>query len=319
MDNVFSRAAVMRRRLGTGEAPRLATVAATHTATTQAITKAAGQVQKPVPSRALATEHREATLLFIARVGYATVRQVARAVWGKADKSARMCAGRSLRWLSERNLLTRKRDGDTASCEYLYALTRAGVTTLNGLDVSLPGGKAHGRDWLRYAHSHRNACNDVFASLYASAELKEAKMKVYSELEIRAGTAPVCNLEYKSADGSRFSKIPDLLMVGPRDRVTWIEVENAYRNDRDLQKVLSMMRAEALTEKPRVNQFVFYITAKGAVRIGERLKNALKPEPGAALGSIAAADTRILREMLFVFAIDRDTLAEKVLVAPPHK
>jgi len=315
MNHVSTRRAALRRSFGA----QAATPQKTAVSSAPATVKATCQEPRTTASRVLAVEHREATLQFIARVGYATVRQVARGVWGKADKSARMGAGRSLRWLLERNLVTRKRDGDTASCEYLYALTRAGVTALNGLDVSLPGGKAHGRDWLRYAHAHRNACNDVFASMYASKVLKETEMKVYSELEIRAGTAPVCNLEYKSADGSRFSKIPDLLIVGPRDRVTWIEVENAYRNDRDLQKVLSMMRAEALTEKPRVNQFVFYITAKGAVRIGERLKNALKPDPGAAHGSIAAADTRILREMLFVFAIDRDTLAEKVLVAPAHK
>jgi len=310
MSNLSGRAAALRRSLGAetavpvppGPVPRAA------------ISKAANQEPKAA-SRALAVEHREAILQFIARVGYTTTRQVAMAVWHKADKSARMCAGRSLRWLIGRNLLMRKRDGETASCEYLHALTRAGVLALNGLDISLPGGKAHGRDWLRYAHSHRNACNDVFALLYASEQAKAAQVAVYSELEIRASLAPLSKLDYKHTDGSRFSKIPDLLLVGPGG-VGWVEVENAYRNDRDLNKMLAMMRAEALSEIPRVSRFIFYVTAKGANRIGERLRRALSRDPAARPGTIAAADTKILREMLFVFAIDRDTLTGKALVAP---
>ena len=93
--------------------------------------------------------------------------------------------------------------------------------------------------------------------------------------------------------------------------VGWIEVENAYRNERDFQKMLAMMRAEALSEKPRVKQFIFYITARGAARIGERFKSALAFDLAAPPGSIAAADTKIRREMLFVFELDRESLTEK--------
>jgi hypothetical protein len=306
MANVSSRAAALRRRLSSEEAPRATTLEAA----AQVTSKAVGQEPTTVPSRVTAIVHREAILQFIARVGYATNRQIAKGVWGKTDASARMCAGRSLRWLLSRHMLTRKRDGETASCEYLYCLTRAGVTALNGLDAHLPGGKADGRDWLRYAHAHRSACNDVFASLYAYDALKSAGVDVYSELEIRSGIAPLCKLEYQSADGSRFGKIPDLLLMGARG-TGWIEVENAYRNDRDFQKMLSMMRAEASLDEPRVNQFIFYITSKSASRIGERLKHALTFDPTAPRGSIASADTKILREMLVVFALDRESLTEQ--------
>jgi hypothetical protein len=302
MNTVSSRAAALRRRISAGDFPRTATPVLPVKATEMA----AGRV----PARVTAEQHREATLLLLARLGYGTARQVARAVWCKADASSRVSAGRTLRWLLSKNLITRRRDGGTASCEYLYALTRSGVQWLNGLDGYLPGGRPHARDWLRYAHPHRTACNDVASSLLGQKALVAGGLTVYSELEIRSGIVPISKLEYAAAGGTRFAKIPDLLITGPRG-VGWVEVENAYRNERDFQKMLAMMRAEALSKEPRVNQFIFYICARGAARIGARFQNALAFDLTAPPGSIAAADTKIQREMLFVFELDRESLQEK--------
>lgn len=90
--------------------------------------------------------YRVNTLRLLARVGYASTRQVARAVWWRCDESTRKMAGRTLRWLLEHGLIVTKRDGDSINGEQLAAVTAAGAAWLAENGDPLPYGKAHARD-----------------------------------------------------------------------------------------------------------------------------------------------------------------------------
>lgn len=87
-------------------------------------------------------EYRAKTLKFLARVGYATTRQIARAVLGVCDISSRKMAGRTIRSLLALGYLVQKRDGDSIAGEMMLALNRAGVAALAEL-VEMPNGRAH--------------------------------------------------------------------------------------------------------------------------------------------------------------------------------
>lgn len=248
-------------------------------------------------------EYRARTLRFLARVGYATTRQVARAVWWKCTASTRRMASRTLHWLAAHGLIVTKREGNNRAGELLSAISTSGAAWLAEFGEPLPYGKAHSRDWLRHAHSHRTACNSVYA---ASCGLFP-DTSAWSELEIRAGLAPLSQLTFKQ-DGVDLAKVPDVLIENANGGLVWVEVENTWRNDKDLAKMVAALRA--MFQQPgRIREAWLVITSPGAKTIGQRLRRALThgPESGWAR-QVRETDARILERHLHVFMLDDETL-----------
>jgi len=253
----------------------------------------------------LGREYRVKTLKFLARTGYATTRQLARAVWGGCDTSSRKMAGRTIRRLRQLGYLVVKRDGNSVAGEQMLALTRAGVDALAEF-TQLPDGRAHARDWLRHAHPHRTACNSFYAAMVAGLEDEVG----FTELEIRAGAAPrqLSMYQYRDGEGQLQQKIPDVLLHGASGPV-WVEIENSWRGARDFDKLVQFLRNIFGRPAPLVEKVWFVVTARGAQSIGRRLHAALSH----ALDSgyprqIRELDAHILRDRIAVVHLDRDQL-----------
>lgn len=248
--------------------------------------------------------YRAQTLRLLARLGYASTRQIALGVWRGTDESCRKMAGRTVSWLLEQGFLVVKREGGTVNGERLAAVTAAGARWLAEYGEPIPGGKAHGRDWLRHAHSHRSACNSVYVSLAGLSDDKN----VWSELEIRARIAPVHQFSY-TFENSETTKIPDVLARLADGRYAWIEIENAWRNQTDLRKLIEFMRAMFHGSQTRFACVHCVITAPGAKSIGARLRKAMTHglDSGEAR-QVKELDSRILSQHLKVSQLDPETL-----------
>jgi hypothetical protein len=256
--------------------------------------------ERKMNKREQGTLYRALTLRALAHLGYATTRQIAKIVWRQCDGSTRKMAGRTLRWLHERGYIVTKRDGDSVNGEQLTAVTAAGAEWLARNGDPLPFGKAHARDWLRHAHSHRTACNSV----YAAAGLL-ADRCAWSELEIRAGLAPLRQLAY-SNEGVVQGKIPDVLLQLTTG-LAWIEVENSWRSNNELAKVVASMRSMFVDK--RIAQVHFVITAPGAKTIGARLRKAFTHEAQSGEPrQVRELDSKILHGFMKVFTLNSDTL-----------
>lgn len=250
-------------------------------------------------------EYRAKTLKFLARVGYATTRQIAMAVLGSCDMSGRKMAGRTIRSLFALGYLVKKRDGDSVAGEMMLALNRAGVAALAEL-AEMPHGRAHARDWLRHAHKHRTACNSVYAAVTRGLDEDIG----WSELEIRAGSAPakLSAFSYIDDDGISLQKIPDLLLHGFAGPI-WVEVENTWRGARDMQKLVCFLRRIFGRPVSLVEKVWFVVTAPGAKTIGERLHKALTHQQDSGYPrQIRELDAKILSEHLAIFQLDIDLL-----------
>lgn len=258
-------------------------------------------LERTMNKREQGIHYRVQMLTTLARLGYATTRQLAKIVWRRCDGSTRKMAGRTLRWLSGSGYITTRRDGDSVNGEQLAAVTIAGAAWLARNGTPLPYGKSHARDWLRHSHSHRTACNSVYA---ATAGLRP-EMCAWSELEIRAGLAPLGQLAY-TFDGALLGKIPDMLIEVPGGLI-WVEVENGWRSDKDLAKVVASMRAMVIDK--RIKEVHFVITAPGAKSIGARLRKALTH--GCESGwprQVKEMDAQILAHYMKVFTLDSEAM-----------
>lgn len=257
--------------------------------------------------RQMGATYRANTLLLLAATGYASTRHVARFVWGRCDESSRRMASRTLRWLLDRRFIVSRREGDgiaMANQELLFALTQAGADEVRKLGSSLVAEKVHARDYLRHAHAHRTACNGVYVAWTGH---------IWSELEIRAGDSPVSKFSYK-LDGQTLNKIPDLV-AGDGIGFEWIEVENSWRSDKDLEKVVACMRDMFWPgSNSRISRMHFVVTVKSAMTIGQRLKKRLTHGPDSGWPrQVREVDARILAQHLRVSVLDPETLELRAL------
>ncbi|WP_313237567.1 hypothetical protein [Delftia acidovorans] len=258
--------------------------------------------------RQMGAAYRANTLLLLAATGYASTRHVARFVWGRCDESSRRMASRTLRWLLERRLIVSRREGDgiaMANQELLFALTQAGADEVRKIGSSLVAKKVHARDYLRHAHAHRTACNGVYVAWPTPS--------VWSELEVRAGESPLSKFSYV-LDGNEFGKIPDLVASGG-DGFEWIEVENTWRSEKDLSKVVACMRQMfSRSSDLRITRMHFIVTGSSAKTIGDRLKKRLThgPESGWPR-QVKELDARILAQHLRVSTLDQEALQLRAL------
>ncbi|KKI12317.1 hypothetical protein XA67_20250 [Comamonas thiooxydans] len=247
--------------------------------------------------------YRQRTLELLARLGYATTRQIARGVFGSCSISKRKMIGRTLIWLIEARFVVTKRLGESLFCrnnEAIYALTEAGAAAARGLGAEMVANKAHGRDYLRHEHAHRTMCNSVFCALEGAA---------FSELEVRANEAPLTFVEVDSSDFGVFKKIPDLIAkTSDKTKLIWVEVENAYRSSKDLEKMLVAMRVMYQNrEKFQLSHVLFVVTNDGATNIGSRLRERLlhERETGASV-LLKRLDKEILGGFVRVATLDHE-------------
>jgi hypothetical protein len=101
-------------------------------------------------------------------------------------------------------------------------------------------------------------------------------------------------------------KIPDFL-IQRSGGLVWVEVENSWRSDKDLAKVVASMRAMSVDK--RITEVHFVITAAGAKTIGERLRKTLThgPESGWPR-QVKESDAQVLAQYVKVFSLTNDTV-----------
>lgn len=251
-------------------------------------------------------KYRVKTLYLLARLGYASTRQIARAVWGKCNLSTRKMAARTLRHLLKAGHIVARRDAHSVAGEQLVALTRSGISALTE-SITLPGNRVHARDWLRHAHKHRTAANSAYAAF--AGDLLDLDIG-WTELEIRSGDAPPELALFKfRVDGAVCQKIPDVLFDFG-EQMAWVEVENNWRSTKDFVKLIGFLRAMFAVERPLVGQVTFIITTSGAKTIGDRLQAALThddPLDGTPR-QMRELDARILAHHIQIWKLDHDSL-----------
>lgn len=251
-------------------------------------------------------QYRTLVLRALSHLGYATTRQVAKIVWRGCDESSRKMAGRTLRWLLAQGYIVSRRNGDSINGEMLVAVTKSGARWLAELDEPLPHkdgeeAKKHARDWLRHAHSHRTACNSVYAARVGLPLDRCA----WSELEIRAGLSPLDSIAYRYNEQT-LHKIPDVLFECP-DGLIWVEVENSPRSEKDVAKAVASMRRMAIDR--RIAEIHFVFTTPGAKTIGQRLRKALTHASDSGWPrQVKEWDAVLLTKKVKVFALDSEML-----------
>jgi hypothetical protein len=249
--------------------------------------------------------YRINTLRLLAKLGYASTRQIAKAVWWQCTPSTRKMATRTLKWLRECSYIVSKRDEDSVNGEMLSAVSASGARWLAANDELLPLSKTHGRDWLRHAHSHRTACNSTYVAIVGLFPDSHA----WSEIEIRASEAPINEYTYW-IDGHAQNKIPDVI-AEVNAGFEWVEVENNWRCEKDLHKVISCMRAMFRTPS-NIATMHFVITAPGAKKIGQRLRHAMTHSDDFAVPrQIKELDARILKSHIKVSILDVESMTLK--------
>jgi len=247
--------------------------------------------------------YRVHALIALAHLGYATTRQLARIVHRQCSMSTRKMMLRTIQWLLNERLVVTRREGDSVAGETLVALTAKGAAWLAEYGEPMPGGRAHARDWLRHAHSHRTACNSVYAALCGLLPEPAG----WSEIEIRNRSAPLTDYKF-SFEGKSTSKIPDVVMQRYDGSLTWVEVENSWRSDKDMRKLHAFMRS-MFRVPGQVRTLHFIITRPGAKSIGDRLRRMLSHAPESGLPfQVKELDARSLEKHIKVFLLDDEVL-----------
>lgn len=249
--------------------------------------------------------YRQQALELLARLGYATTRQLALGVHGSTTLSKRKMMGRTTRWLEALGLVVSKKQTifglSSVNAETIYALTSSGASLARSMGSPLVANKAHGRDYLRHEHAHRTVCNSVFCALPG---------RVYSELEVRSNEAPLCWISVAPTEGSAFKKIPDLIATADDNGLIWVEVENRYRSTTDLEKMISALQ-EMYSSRRRYNlsYALFVITDKSAKNIGARIKEKLLHAQETGISSAQRMfDKELLENFVRVIELEPDTL-----------
>ncbi len=257
-------------------------------------------------TRDLGQHYRNRTLGLLGRLGYGTTRQIARGVWGNLTPSTRKMAARTIARLLNDGLVVRKRDKNSINGEQLVALTKSGAASI---DYSLPNAHAHARDWLRHSHSHRTAANSVFVS--ANEFYFDGIEGGCTELEIRAADGIPENMAKFdfTMDGQPATKIPDCV-VRTDNGLAWVEVENNWRSEKDLTKLIQFMRTMFYLQNPPMTQIWLVVTAPGAQTIGRRLRKRLThedPRDGTPR-QLRELDARMIASKIRLFHLNTETM-----------
>lgn len=166
-------------------------------------------------NRLIGERNTLAVLSLLHRFGWLTSRMIAALVWTNAKQGPAM-ARRAVRTLTDDKLILRRPLPGGGDC---YTLSAAGARLLN----ETTGLSAHSGASLPLGNTVHRAC----ANWYVIRHINEGTT-VWTEHEIQSGRAPLV-----SVDG----KIPDALVDTPYG-VIWVEVENAWKNRNERNKVV---------------------------------------------------------------------------------
>jgi hypothetical protein len=175
---------------------------------------------EPVPADKRLTGERQtqALLVWLHRFGWLTSRMVAALVFPSASQSWPLARRLLKKMLADKLVLVRAlpQGGD------VYLLSVKGARLLK----DATGANAQSGQALPTGDAIHRACGNWF--LIAQVQ---AGLGIWTEHEIAAGRAPVQTLNGKQADG---------LVLHDDGQVTWLEIENAWKNRARRETVVSL-------------------------------------------------------------------------------
>jgi hypothetical protein len=184
--------------------------------------------------RIKAAKNELMVLAAIAKFGWLKTRQIAKVGWpaSTADGGYRM-AQRTVKRLKEKHCILSKIAPDGAT---IHAIALAGARKLAQEGIEAGSHKDAMRAIATYAH--RSKANDIAIQHYLKGYWS------WSEHEIQKGVAPIKTLR---------GKVPDVLLdyshkapaisAEPEEVLAWVEVENCYKENRELNKLLDFFCA----------------------------------------------------------------------------
>lgn len=263
-----------------------------------------------ISKRQLGQARRHEALRFLACVGYASTRQLAYALTGSTSKSSTVMVSRTVRWLIAHKLVTERRDD--LNHERLVALTKTGAQRIRD-ELELAGDRVHAHDLLRHAHAHRTVCNSVYANYWHKG------IEACSELEVRAGYAEnLSSITYKcNSEQEDVTKIPDLVVKefrkDGRSLRSWVEVENGWRSERDLLRLVYLCKHVFQQRTPPFDRLVFIVAKPVARKIRSRLLAAMKKIAGENGDLDLGGSIPEIMQRVLVHEIDSETLETRPL------
>lgn len=226
------------------------------------------------PQHLIGMQRKFDVLYFLARIGYATTRQLAYFCMGSTSTKTNM-VNRTLAKMRGEKLIRER--FDRLGTERYVALTAAGARLAADKIPLLKNVVPKAHDNLRHVNSHRTACNGVLA-YYLRKYPPTARHECLSELEI-ASDKSIARMSYWSqTDTKTLNKTADCELKILRDgrwHTHWVEVENCSRSPRDLKRLVAFCRQWYRSRYNNFDQQTFVVADDSARAIGRRLTKAL--------------------------------------------
>jgi hypothetical protein len=179
--------------------------------------------------RIIAAKNEVLTLAMLDRFGWLKTSQIGRLVWrsGTEDGQRRM-AQKTLKRLREKHEILTKMAPDGAA---IHALALGGARKLREHGLETIAHKDAMRSMVHY--EHRTKANEILIQTLLSGR------KGWTEHEIQRCEAPIKALRGKVPDAllDYTHKAPSL-SVEAEQVLAWVEVENAYKPNKELNKVI---------------------------------------------------------------------------------
>ena len=157
--------------------------------------------------RIIGEQNTLAVLMYLHRFGWLTSRMLASLVWPAAKQSPAM-ARRTVKAMADQKLIIKRALSEGGDC---YTLSATGARWLNEQEgIGAKSGAS-----LQLGNPVHRAC----ANWYLIDQIQQGN-RVWTEYEIQTGRTPVGNVS---------GKVPDGLVDTPFG-LTWVEVENAWKN-----------------------------------------------------------------------------------------
>lgn len=119
--------------------------------------------------------------------------------------------------------------------------------------------------------------------------------------------APLHSITYRFEE-QEVGKVPDLLVETPGG-LEWVEVENSWRRERDLDKMVASMRAMFRQPTGNLTRVHFIVTTPSAKTIGQRIRRKLTHADDSGYPrQIRELDARILAQHVIVSTLDHGRL-----------
>lgn len=178
--------------------------------------------------RLVAEQNEQAILHWLHRFGGLTTRQLARLVWPKKTAGQRM-AQRTVGRLEQQQLVLQR---SLFTGGKIYVISQRGAHLLRELGTPNVSARGH-RDLSFRKPMHRIIANDFLID-WRDREIinTTASVNIWTEFEVQHRLGPYPEISIKGK-----YKIPDG-MIQIDDELTWIEVENAYKGPKEIERLI---------------------------------------------------------------------------------